>query len=65
MQAFKTSSPKKKTFAFMVDDTHGREGQQGVPKDGEEGRQWYLGSSTVANSTLIPLWYHKPSYCLK
>lgn len=38
MQPFKTSSTKQ-VFAFMIDDTCGREGQQGVPKDGEEGRQ--------------------------
>ena len=38
MQPFKTSSTKK-IFAFMIDDACGREGQQGVPKDGEEGRQ--------------------------
>lgn len=49
----------------MINDACEREGQQGVPKDGEEGRQWSAGRSTLANSKLIPVLYHKPSYCLK
>lgn len=38
LQPFKTSSTKK-ILAFVMDDAGGKEGQQDVPKGGEEGRQ--------------------------
>lgn len=55
----------KTIFAFMVGAACGREEQQGVPKDGEEGRQQCSGRSALANSKLMTLLYQKPLCCLK